>query len=503
MATINFILEGNQSFNYIEKEKDYIGIDDILFILQKREIQKNEVEFVKYLNEDFNAWELVNDYEKIKLNKTKVLQLLIETKNKVKNESQNRKIKELIGKMKIIDKKIDEIVNREIEKNNKNKEESSTLSIPYIKSNSSLSISEAPESETTNDNFTNSEMDLIDIIVLTGNPLVEKYDGNIKELKTMNDFNFVTYSIHKFILDCNKQIFAKFLPLTLKNFNDAILLRPKILHLICKSTYLSNISKNEMNENLINETEIFSPYLLFENDKCEVERINEESFKKMIKLLIEAKGGKELLKDISLFISTPLAQDVFEMMKKYPFKNIIVQHTIYANAPFIAEINEYFYKNIIELDKSIEESFNIAKSLYISKNESNNYQSCCCFHSHLNSCKLKSNLSNELYNEDEKQNQKEHYRIPHFFHLRYKCDCNQVDFCKHLKKSCCNYKNSFKHYLPGKNKKNLCCCEVKDVVHELNILNIKIFTQFSIFIKRLNCKLRISLQAYWKYQLMK
>ena len=276
MATIKFILEGlNESFNIIEKEKDYINIDDILLILQKRGIQKNEVVFIKYLNAEYNAWELVNDNEKLKLNKEKDLQLLIETKSNVQNGTLNIKKNKLMEKMELIDKKIDEIVNNESKKNNKTKEESSTLNIPYIKSTSSLSISENPESETTIDNsFINSEMDKrdIDIVVLTGNPLVDKYDGDIKELKTMNDFNFVTYSIHKVILDCNKQFFTKFLPLTLKNFRDAILLGPKIIHLICKSTYLSNLSKNEMNDNnndnIINESEIFSPYLLFENNKC-------------------------------------------------------------------------------------------------------------------------------------------------------------------------------------------------------------------------------------------
>ena len=280
MAKIEFILEGlNQTFDYIEKEKNYIDIGDILSILQKKEIQKNEVVFIKYLNTEYNAWELIKDNEKLQIGKEECLQLLIETKSK----------NELMEKMYIIDKKIDEIVNNEIEKNNKMKEESSNLNIPYIKSSSSLSISENPESEMTIDNyFFNSNVNNLDIVVLTGNPLVDKYDGDIKELKTMNDFNFVTYSIHKVIFDCNKQIVARFLPLTFKNFKDAILLRPKILHLICKSTYLSN-----SNDNKINESENFSPYLLFENEKCEMERINGESFKKLIKL-VETIGGKGL-----------------------------------------------------------------------------------------------------------------------------------------------------------------------------------------------------------------
>ena len=464
MTTIKFTLEGlKQSFNYIEKEKEYIGIDDILLILQKREIQKNEVEFIKYLNTEYNAWDPIDNNEKIKLNKEKGVKLLIKIKRKVQNERQNKKKEELFGKMQIIDKKINEILLNENEKNNAMKKEDSSMNIQNIKSNRSLSISDTPENETINDiNFINSEMDLVDIIVLTGNPLIDKTEDYIKELRTVNDFNFVTYLIHKVILDCNKQINTKFLPLTLTNFNKAILLRPKILHLICKSTYLSNINKNEMDKNIINEEEIFSPYLLFENEKCEMERINGESFKK----IIEAKGGKGLLKNISLLISTPLAQDIFEMVKPYPFKNIIVQHINYANVPFIAELNEQFYENIIEQDKSIEESFNIAKSINISKNKISNYQSCCCFHSHLNKCEFKSHLSNELYIESGKQNLVDIFCIPHFYHLRYMCTCKQDNFCIH-KNKCDNYKYSFKNLLV-KDKKHLICCEKENILHNLN-----------------------------------
>jgi hypothetical protein len=225
------------------------------------------------------------------------------------------------------------------------------------------------------------------------------------------------------------------------------------------------------NDNKINESEIFSPYLLFENEKCEMERINGESFKYLIKSISEIKGSKGILRDISLFISTPLAQDIFEMVKQYPFKNIIVQHTVYTNVTYIAEINEQFYKNIIELDKSIEESFNIATSYNISKNESNQF--CCCFHSHLNECKLKSNLSNELYNEEEKQNLEEYYRIPHFFHLRYKCICNQADFCIHNKKSCDNFKNSFKSLILKSKKIDICCCDKKNINHNSDYIFFK------------------------------
>ena len=511
MSTIKFTLEGlKQSFNYIEKEKDYINIDDILLILQKREIQKNEVEFIKYLNTEYNAWDSIKDNEKLQLNKEKDLKILIKIKKrrKVQNEELSKKKEELMKKMDKIDKEIDEILineskknnkskkNDKSKKNNKSKEEELALYPPNIRSNSSLSISETPESETAFDSFfINSEIDKVDIIILTGNPLIDTYDGYKKELRTMNDFNYVTHSIHKVILDCNKPIFAKFLPLTLKNFNDSILLRPKILHLICKSTYLSNRSKNEMNknDNIINEKEIFSPYLLFENEKCEMERINEEGFKKMMNLLIKTKGGEGLLRDISLFISTPLAQDIFGIVNQFQFKNIIVQHTVYTNVPFIAELNKQFYNIIIESDKSIEESFDLAQNINTSKEENIIYQSCCCFHSHLNNCELRSNLSNELYNEDEndneKQNKEDYIPLPHFYHLRYKCICKNLDFCNHNRKSCNNYHNTLKKYLlekyPEKNKKKkikikdiltICCCELKNNLHDINKI---FFTKFS------------------------
>ena len=476
MTTIKFTLEGlKQSFNYIEKEKDYIYFDDILSILQKREIQKSEIEFIKYLNTEYDAWDPININEKLLLNKEKGLKLLIKIKRKVKNEKYNKKKEELMEIMNRIDKTADKILIYESEKYNKSKEEALALNLFNIKPYSSQLISETPDREIIIDNhFYNSESDKVGIIVLTGNPLIDKYDGHEKELKTMNDFNFVTYSIHNTILDCNKQILVKFLPLTLKNFKDAILLRPKILHLICKSTYLSNRCKNEIDKNIINESEIFSPYLLFENNKCEMERINEEAFKKIINL-IEKEGGKGILRDISLIISTPLAQDIFEIVHKYPFKNIIVQHTIYTNVPLIAELNEQIYKSIIELDKSIEESFDNAKSFY-SEKKSNEFQSCCCFHSHLNQCKLKTNLSNELYNENEKQNLKNYYLIPHFFHLRYKCICPKENFCRHKWKSCDNYQNSFKNLLIKSKKPNICCCGSNDKKHDLNSI---FFTYFS------------------------
>jgi len=470
MTTIKFTLEGlKQSFDYIEKEKDFIAFDDILSILQKREIQKNEIEFIKYLNTEYDAWDPINVNEKIPLNKEKGLKLLIKVKRKVKNEKYNKKKEELMKKMHIIDKTADEILIHESEKNNKSQDKTSTLDLINIISNNSLLISETPENETPTDNyFFATEIDKVDIIVLTGNPLIDKCDGDIRELKTMNDFNFLTYSLHNAILDCNKQIVAKFLPLTLKNFNDAILRRPKILHLICKSTYLSNRSKNEIEKNIKNESEIFSPYLLFENDKCEMERINEEALKKMIGL-IETKGGKGILKNINLFVSTPLAQDIFEMVQQYPFKSIIVQHTTCANVQFIAGLNEQLYENIINVDNSIEVSFNNAKDIITSKIDSNKYQSCCCFHSHLNQCRFKANLSNELYNENEKKNPGNYYSIPHFFHLRYKCTCKQEDFCKHNKNSCDNFQ-SFKNLLGKSQKKDkkICCCDSKNIKHELN-----------------------------------
>ena len=130
MTKIKFILEGvNQTFNHKKRKKLYWCWRYFKYSSKKGNSKKWSWIYI-YLNIEYNAWELVKDNEKLQLDKEEVLQLLIETKGK----------NVLLEKMYIIDKRIDEIINNEIEKNNKIKEESSISNIPYIKSSSTLSI---------------------------------------------------------------------------------------------------------------------------------------------------------------------------------------------------------------------------------------------------------------------------------------------------------------------------------------------------------------------------
>ena len=47
-------------------------------------------------------------------------------------------------------------------------------------------------------------------------------------------------------------------------------------------------------------------------------------------------------------MKSKLSSDVYKIIKKYNFKNILVQHTTVSDSLFIADFNEQFYKNIIE-----------------------------------------------------------------------------------------------------------------------------------------------------------
>ena len=95
------------------------------------------------------------------------------------------------------------------------------------------------------------------------------------------------------------------------------------------------------------------------------------------------------------------------------------------------------------------------------------YQFCCCFHRHNNDCKLKLNLSNELYILFGNNNNQEIYNIPHFSHLRYQCNCKKQDknFCKHNK--CNNSYYSFKALTNNKICENICCCDSLNREHNL------------------------------------
>ena len=295
---------------------------------------------------------------------------------------------------------------------------------------------------TKTDKGQNSETDIISVLI--ANPLIDLDEKEEKELKSMNDFNNIASSIFNVIIDSTKLINAEFYPLTEYNLKKAISHKPKILHLICKSTYIlpkkEEIKENDESFNFVN--------LIFEDDAyCTMRKINQIDLDE----ILEEEEIKNNIKNIFLIISTQLAKDVYKMVEKYDFKNIFVQHTTVANSSFVADFNEHFYKNIIQQMNINIDIVNLYKDERV--NDSN--QLCCCFHNHKNNCGFKQNFIKELYYnvEDEKDKSNIEKNIPHFSHLRYLCknkqNCSKEDdFCYHA--NICN--NNPKQY------KNICCC---------------------------------------------
>lgn len=365
------------TINHTEN-RDTINSEYILYILQEKEnIQKNQIDFIRYLHPEYNAFILFKENENIKLNKDKGLKILVQKKIEYKlDENIEKERQEINTKIDNLCQNIEKEISQ-LDNKTKKKEENPSTSPPLKNTKSSRTLPDFPENEISlmeEDGTDNLE---IDIIVLTANPLL---DTNERYLRTLNDFNSISYKIYKIINGCKKQIRAQFLPLTKNNFESAINKRPKILHLICKSTYelqnnenkeISNnkINNNEINNNLINNNNDINNKnninkyivnLLFENESCEVERINKDDLNnvKINQILLKECGA--LLDNTNLFISTPLAEDVYEMVKDFSFSNILVQHTTLANIDLISELNGYLYSNILN-NLSIQESLGLAK----------------------------------------------------------------------------------------------------------------------------------------------
>ena len=468
---------------YIERQRDFINTEIISRIIQKYkknlDNEEEKIEFIRYLNPKYDAWMLLNENEDLKIKNG--LQILVKLKSENIDENQILKKNEIIGKIKSLNEKIEQEINK-LNKQKNIKIEDFRPSKTFYESKkidveeSGEKDEEKTDKEKENDSSINTEdeKDFADIIILTANPLVDHCEEEIenRELRTMNDFNLVTDSIHNYILDCNKQIKARFLPLTENNLEISIYQKPTILHLICKSVYES-VKNDNNNSNNIKNNNKYCANLLFESETCEVDRINEDDLERIFNSKDLLKKDKEILKNINLFISTPLSEDVFDMVKNFNFKNIIVQHTSLANVEFISEFNEQLYKNIIDLNNSIINAFENAK-----KDSMNiTHQSCCCFHKHKDDCKFKMNLSNELYSDI--INKIEELKIPHFYHLRYKCECGGEDFCNHGRKknTCDNYHNNFNfNSLTKKKSQYLCCCHSLKKVHNLDHI---FFCQFS------------------------
>ncbi len=481
---------------------------------QLRKIKKHQIEFIKYLNND-NAWESINVISPdINVTNKKELRLLVKL---IKKEKPDPKIEAMINKVKnissSIDNEINELKNLQFMKNNSN-----DLSLKSPLSSSSINnISEFSKEPS----FALQDEEKADVIILTANPLCYRYeDDKIKELRIMNEFNCITNQIYQALSKTNLPITIKsqFLTLTKNNFINAINKKPKILHLICKSTYECNnynqnlSSKliqhtsselcNEINENKIEENEIkekeikktYSPILLFENERCQMEKITYNILSKILK------GKGDLTQDITLFISTPLSKDVFDMflsLSQIKFKNILVQHSTLADASYIAQFNGDLYLNLLD-KKSLDDALNQAKRINIS-----GYQFCCCSHEHDDSkCFIKKYLSNELYIEDGEEsneinkenihqvNQEFIQKIPHIYHLRYKCICKE-----RLKENDANYNNFCYHHVAecenktyilfnNKKEKNICCCQKKNkqIKHNLEgVFQIKKTNEEIIF----------------------
>ena len=412
----------NKETLIIKVDEDYISQDYIKknlsqYLISNKEnyedefnLDKSDINFesIRYFDDNLKGWILLKENDILGLHQKEKIKILVMIRIMTKNELK------IIKEFNEITNKFNEIAN--MHKNNNSK--------PTKTKNNDIKIT-SNESE-------------IDIAVLTANPLFDKKRG--KELKTMNDFNNIINNIKNVIMNSTKLINAEFYPLTEINLKLVLTHKPKIIHLIFKSTYIIP-EKEEKIKDSINYINL----LFEENNYCDVKEVSKENLDHIFN--IPSQTEKTVL-----VISTQFTQDVYNIFKDYKFKNILVQHTTLADSSFIEEFNEHFYKNIIEQidDCTINSYFEDAK--YINNKS---HQFCCCCHEHKGNCEFMKNLNNELYISDEikdakKEEELESKFIPHFAHLRYECKCNaQKDFCEH--KKICEDNNK-------KRKDTICCC---------------------------------------------
>ena len=482
MAKIKIIIVGKEK--PIESDENLVSINynKVIEILKNLNIitRKNQIEFIRFINED-ESWELLSPKTpEIILDCEETFQLMVKL---IKKEIPDQNIESIINKAKkicsSIDKEISELKEPQFLKNSSSNLQNLNIT---LKQSSSFGLSEIALSEQSIYYQDNKNAD---IIILTANPLVYIDDNSDpKELRTMNDFNSITYSIYRVVSNTIYQVVTKsslpvvsqFLTLTKNTLKYALSKRPKILHLLCKSTY-------EVDNN---DQKLYSPILLFENEKCELEKVTKKSLSKILH------AYKDNVKDISLFISTPLCEDVFNMInsiQSIKFRNLLVQPTTIANISFLEEFNRELYIKILD-KQPLKQAFYSAKSVNISGN-----QFCCCYHSHKDECILRKNLSNELFRCDEKpllpENSQENNNdnntttknirdklkeeYPHLYHLRYKCECksqNKIDdknkknskndkninldnFCLHERSDC---ENRINIIFNKRRRNNICCC---------------------------------------------
>ena len=271
----------------------------------------------------------------------------------------------------------------------------------------------------------------LNLVVLSANPLL---DGE-KELRTANDFNIITSKIYKIFDENDFLKYTEFNHLTINTLIDVLTdenKRPVILHLICKSTYIlpQDEKKPEKDsENYIN--------LIFEKDNnyYNLEFIDKTKLQEIKELDTKTK------ENITLIISTPLAEDVYNLFKNLGFKNILAQSTTLADVNFIADFNYAFYQELImhtQLELPINEIYDVALNIDI--NKTNEPIFCCCFHKHNKDCYFLNNIikpENPEFNNYELYNNNNNFKIekirnliPHFYHLFP--DCPNTSKCKNF-----------------------------------------------------------------------
>ena len=475
--------EGKLSFNYLGENNDRITYEDITYSFYSflkyqqdsddfSDIKPNYIiyEFIRYFDGD--GWIILEEKDIIFIDDKLTFDII---KIMIKATVLSSEKMEIKKKYENIDKEIDYIYNNMFKE-------------------SSYSPPDAP----------------MNLIVLTANPIMDP--NGKKELRTMNDYNIITSKIYDLFNKEDYLKYTEFGPLTIKTLKDAVTneqKRPVILHLICKSTYITPDDPKE-SEN--------APKLIFEKKYNYNQNISnyysEFVDKKILKeQIFNYEKNLELIdkvKKITLIVSTNLAEYVYDMFKDFKFKNILIQHTTLADVSFVADFNKTFYRDLIRyLTQPINKIYEDALNDYMDKLNPPIF--CCCFHKHKDNCPFLKNIQNELYNKNFKLPQTksletlEEY-IPHFYHLIPDCPHNpsckvkieemnmkniNTDKKKYpedsfsLHYSLCYKKFKFNKTIPRfkideKNQinfYNICCCQEDPKRHNLNFIFQKDFSK--------------------------
>ena len=248
----------------LDAQITYINFEMVIDLLNKlRKIKTHQIEYIRYLTNE-NSWALLTlTTPDINISNQKNFELLVSL---IKKEKPDENILSLINKVNSltdsIDREISELKEPKLLKNN-------SLNLLSLNSSSFKSSNLNLLDNSHSEQFLLSIYDKnIDIIILTANPLyLFPAHDHPKELRTINDFNSITDSIHQAISKCNLPVVAQFLTLTRNTLKYSIAKKPRILHLICKSTYEIDENKDE---------KVYHPMLLFENEKCEMEKIGQD-----------------------------------------------------------------------------------------------------------------------------------------------------------------------------------------------------------------------------------